>query len=73
MFGSLPISVKKIQSEQMYGSEKVVLVGLGLIHHFLLYTGAQTLTGYRSVSVEEHSWNVSADYNVTSLTDRGPV
>ena len=56
----------------MSALEKVV-VGLGLIQHFIVYSKAQTLSGYRAVTVEENSWEVSADKNVISLEDRGPV
>ena len=62
----------KIQSRQMSALEKVV-VGLGLIQQFMVYSKAQTLSGYRAVTVEENSWDVSAGKNVISLEDRGPV
>ena len=62
----------KIQSRQMSALEKVV-VGLGLIHHLIVYSKGQTLSGYRAVTVEENSWDVSAGKNVISLEDRGPV
>ena len=57
----------------MSALEKVVVVGFGLIHHFIVYSKGQTLSGYRAVTVEENSWEVSADKNVISLEDRGPV
>ena len=62
----------KIQSKLMSAMDKVV-VGFGLIQHFILYSRSQTLSGYRAAIIEENSWMASSDKNVTSLKDRGPM
>ena len=56
----------------MSAMDKVV-VGFGLIQHFILYSRSQTLSGYTAAIVEENSWIASADKNVASLMDRGPM
>ena len=56
----------------MFAMDKVV-VGFGLIQHFILYSRSQTLSGYKSVIIEDNSWIASADKNVTSLKDKGPM
>ena len=68
----LPLSsVSRVQSEQMWAMDKVV-VSFSLFQHFILSSIAQTLSGYQAVTVEENSWNVLKKDNST-LQGKGPM
>ena len=56
----------------MSHSNRIVICSV-LVQHFVLYSEAQTLSGYRAVIVEENSWEASGDKTVLSLNDRGPM